>query len=412
MISPYAPLRGASIFPTEDLAFPRPAGAGGRGPAGPRRVYCLDARTATAHFPGIGRYVAGLAGAMGPLLAPDEGLLILRDPSAASLFPLPLGEAPGVEVLDLAVSPFALRQQWQVPRLLRARGVRVYHSPYTLLPYAAGVPTLLTVHDLIPLLFPAQSSRKARLLFGLALRLALGAAQAVITVSDRTRQDLCARYQVRGRVAVIPEAAGPQFAPAAPEAVARVRRELGLPERYALYLGSDKPHKNLDLLLRAWSEPLPWPLVVAGVRTGHLPSGGQSREQVIYLGQVAEEQLPPLYSGARLFVFPSLYEGFGLPVLEAMACGTPVLCADRASLPEVGGAAAVYCDPTDPASLRGLVRSLAAAPERLAAMSEAGLRRAATFTWQRSAALTLDLYRQLARPGVSGSEETPPCPAR
>lgn len=367
--------------------------------SGACRTYCLDARTAIAHFPGIGRYVANLAQALAPLLHDHERLILLRDPSRPRLFAPFAGTDDRVRVVDLDVSPFSPRQQWAVPRLLRRLGVDLYHSPYTLLPYFRSVPTVLTVHDLIPLLFPGASTAKARLFFAGALRLAMRSADAVVAVSRHTCDDLRQRYD-GSRIEVIPEAAAPHFAPADAGAVADLCARLRLPPCYALYLGSTKPHKNLARLLEAWrSGAMPWPLVVAGVRPENAPKLPEARampENVRCIGPLEDSDLPPLYSGASLFVFPSLYEGFGLPVLEAMACGAPVLCSDRASLPEVGGGAAAYVNPEDSGAIAAAVRELAASPERLASMRAAGLRRAALFSWEHTAAQTLALYRELA----------------
>ncbi|MFN3762133.1 MAG: glycosyltransferase, partial [Anaerolineae bacterium] len=144
------------------------------------RHYVLDARTATAHFPGIGRYVVNLARAMAPLLAPDEHLTLLRDPAQPSPWDLSALAGERVRVLDVPLSPFSLRQQWTVPRLLARLEADLYHSPYYLMPYRPGVPAVLTVHDLIPLLFPRQSTLQARLLFRWTIALALRTARHVI----------------------------------------------------------------------------------------------------------------------------------------------------------------------------------------------------------------------------------------
>lgn len=365
--------------------------------------YCLDGRTATTHFPGVGRYVANLGRALAPLLEQRERLCILRDPDKPRLFEA-FSELPeNVEILDAPWSPFSLGQQWRIPALLKRVGAAVYHSPYTLFPYLTPVPTLLTVHDLIPLLFPEQSTRKARLFFSTALRLALRAAREVLAVSEQTRRDLEQRFRPRA-VRVVPEAAAPHFRPAPAEAITKLRVSLGLPQTYALYLGSTKPHKNLAFLVATWLQhPMPWPLVVAGVRADHaseLPDESSLRGRVLLLGPVDDKNLPTLYSGAELFIFPSLYEGFGLPILEAMACGTAVLCSNRASLPEVGGKAARYMDPLDAEALVGAVHELAASPSLLQTMREQSLARAADFSWSQTAAMTLATYRRLASAAV------------
>jgi glycosyltransferase involved in cell wall biosynthesis len=363
--------------------------------------FVLDARTATPHFPGIGRYVGNLARAMAPLLEGDEHLTMLHDPA----HPLPLKASPAVQMLPVDTSPFSAAQQIVLPRLLERLQADLYHSAYFLMPYAPrprGTPTLLTVYDLIPLLFPQQSTLRARLLARWANRLALGAARRVISISDATRRDFLTQFRLPPeKIQVIPLAADPAFFPQSHENVATVRARYGLPELYALYLGSNKPHKNLGRLVEAWArlQPQSMPLAIAGAWDGRFPEARQQAAalslggQVRWLGPVPEADLPALYSGAMLFVFPSLYEGFGLPVLEAMACGTPVVCSNSSSLPEVAGDAALLADPMHTEALASAI-CLALKDESLRQeMQERGLRQAQRFSWKQTAQSSLEVYR-------------------
>ncbi|MGQ9489415.1 MAG: glycosyltransferase family 4 protein [Anaerolineae bacterium] len=439
--------------------------------------YILDARTATPHFPGIGRYVANLAANLIPLLAADERLTILYDPA----HPLALPPSEAVRLVPAPVSPFSLRQQWALPQLIRelggcsgpeaarrppsglaglsgpgeepaeasipangpggqlakasipadglgeepakasipaqhprghgtsAAGV-IYHSPYYLMPYRPGAATVLTVYDLIPLRHPEHSTARARLLFRWATALALRTARVVIAISDFTRRDFLAEFHLAPEhIAAIPLAADPIFRPQPAEAVAAVRARYNLPAQYALYVGSNKPHKNLVRLLEAWQMAHgAWPmadsrLVIAGAWDARYPEAKERAEalglgdQVMFLGPVAEADLPALYAGATLFVFPSLYEGFGLPVLEAMACGTPVICARGSSLPEVAGDAAWLVDPLDVAGLAEALARLWSDPALRAGLQQRGLAQAQRFSWQATAQQTLLCYRALAK---------------
>jgi alpha-1,3-rhamnosyl/mannosyltransferase len=368
--------------------------------------FVLDARTASPHFPGIGRYVGNLGRAMGPLLGPGERLTVLEDPRYH------VGAGPEVARVPVSESPFSVAQQSKMPRLLKRLGADLYHSAYLMMPYRPGVPTVLTVYDLIPLLLPAQSTRRAALFFRAALRLALHTAGQIIVISDATRRDLLAHFDVSPeRVTVIPLAADPAFAPPSEQAVAEVRRRYALPERYVLYLGSDKPHKNLAGLTDAWARIAKWPevagasLVIAGAGEARAAERG-SDARIRWLGPAPEADLPALYGGATFFVFPSLYEGFGLPVLEAMACGTPVVCSDGSSLPEVAGDAAVLVDARDPAALGEAIASLLNDAGRRDRLRERGLAQAARFNWESTARRTLELYRVALRQGFAG--ERPP----
>jgi len=371
-------------------------------------TYALDARSVTGHFPGIGRYVVSLAQAMIPLLSGDERLVLLRDPTQPSRWNLTTLAGERVQVVDTPLSPFTLRQQWAIPRILRRLGADLYHSPYYLMPYRPGMPTVLTMYDLIPLLFPQHVSCTARLLFRWMTALALHAASQVIVISQATRRDLLTSYHFPPqKVTAIPLAADSAFHPQPTAEVERVRRKYGFPENYLLYLGINKPHKNLVRLIEAWSLVIGslgfdhWSLVIAGYWDSRYPESQRRAEAlglddtICFLGPVPEADLPALYSGATLFVFPSLYEGFGLPVLEAMACGTPVVCSNTSSLPEIVGEAALTFDPVDVTAMAAKIEEVLHNEALRDEMREKGLRQAAKFSWERTAKETLEVYREV-----------------
>lgn len=377
--------------------------------------FILDARTAVPHFPGIGRYVSNLASALAPQLTAGEELTFLASPSTAgppkTRTPASQTEEafqlPGKSIIAPA-APFDIRQQWRIPSLLkrlRADGTALYHSPYYLMPYRTGLPTLLTFYDIIPLKFPKTVPARARLFFRLAATLALRAADRVVTISDAARQDLTSYFRVpASRVTVTPLAAGARYRPQPSAEIARVRRQYNLPESFILYLGINKPHKNLPALIDAYAQSasphLP-PLVIAGAWDNRYPQSKQHAarrelgDAVRFLGPVTERDLPALYTAATLFVFPSLYEGFGLPVLEAMACGTPVACSNTPSLKEVAGAAALYFDPFSVTEIRDAIIELSEDGRQRARRAEQGLARARRYSWQATAAATLRCYREL-----------------
>jgi alpha-1,3-rhamnosyl/mannosyltransferase len=293
---------------------------------------------------------------------------------------------------------------------LRQRHADLYHSAYVAMPYAPLTPTVLTVYDLIPLLYPEQSSGRARRLAGLLNRLALRAARVVLAISEATRRDYIHHLGVHpAKIVTVPLAAdcGDQEAGSRRQG-ANGESDARRDTPYILYLGSNKPHKNLVRLVEAWgiaSRRLPMAdcrLVIAGAWDDRYPEARRRAaelglaDRVLFLGPVAEADLPDLYRGAALFVFPSLYEGFGLPVLEAMACGAPVICANTSSLPEVAGDAAYLVNPFD-------VDELAAAIERILddetlrrQMRASGLAQAARFSWAQTARQTLAVYRAVA----------------
>jgi len=362
-------------------------------------TYVFDARTATPHFPGIGRYVASLAQALEPLLESHESLTVLHHPDH------PISLAGRAQPREVGISPFSLGQQRQLPALLRAAGATVYHSGYYLMPYRAGVPSIVTLHDLIPLLFPKLSSLRARAGFRVAVSLALRASRICITDSESTRRDVLAAFRVApAKVRAIPLAAAPDFKPQSSAELAALRARYALPDRFYLYLGSNKPHKNLVRLISAYA-PLAsadCPLVIAGAWDSRYPEAKQAAatlapDTVRWLGAIPEPHLPALYGAALAFVFPSLYEGFGLPVVEAMACGTPVACSRSSSLPEVAGEACLLFDPTDVQALTQVLQQLREDAGLRRALHERGLIQARGFSWRRSAEATLQLYREVAQ---------------
>lgn len=372
----------------------------------------LDLRYVYDHFPGIGRYSFHLAQALSHLEHPHT-LVLLHNPALTNhryhLADLRSGSA--VELVATTIRPFSLAEQIALPHLVRALRLDLLHSPYYIKPYV-GLPclSLVTIHDLIGRRFSRTLSRRGRWLFRLTIGLAVRSAAHIITVSEHSRHDIAHAYRLPpSRISVTSEAAAAHFCPQPPARIAAVRARYGLPQRYVLYLGANKPHKNLPRLVQAWqqmqhewSHPDPLPrLVLAGHQDPRYPTAHQIAAQhglshtVQCLPDVAEEDLPALYSGADLFVFPSYYEGFGLPPLEAMACGTPVLCAAASSLPEVVGTAALLVDPYSVGAIAaGLTRLLNSADLR-AHLREQGLQQAARFSWQRTARATLDVYERV-----------------
>jgi glycosyltransferase involved in cell wall biosynthesis len=228
-------------------------------------------------------------------------------------------------------------------------------------------------------------------------------ARRVITVSHFSRRRLTEFARVaEEQIVVIPNGVGRQFAPVDSDTIARTKQELGLPARYVLSVGSLDPRKNLARLLEAWRQ-LPtddWGLKLLLVGGSHqnFQAVGLAHDvpNVAMAGYVDDEHLPAVYSGAELFVFPSLYEGFGLPVLEAMACGTAVVCSHATSLPEVAGDAAVLVDPREPEAIAAGIRRVLEDGELRASLGRRGLARAGQYTWESAAQSTWQVLEAAA----------------
>jgi glycosyltransferase involved in cell wall biosynthesis len=281
----------------------------------------------------------------------------------------------------------------------------LYHATEHLLLPLRQVPTVLTVHDLIYHLFPEYHKPLNYWFLNRAMPLFVQRARAVIAVSESTRRDLIRCYGVQpDKVTVVHEAAAPHFRPASPEAIATVRARYGLPEDFILAVGTIEPRKNLsrllDALQRLRQQGDDTRLVVVGSK-GWLYEGFfrhleelQWGDAVLLPGYVPDADLPAVYSAAKVFVLPSLYEGFGLSVLEAMACGTAVVCSRTSSLPEVGGDAARYFDPTDVEEMAEAMGAVWHDEALRMEMGRRGLAQAARFSWARAAEETMAVYQR------------------
>ena len=358
----------------------------------------LDARTATDHFPGIGRYVVNLAHAL-TAIAPEIDLRLLRNPGILSSRLV----LPNLPTTDLPSSPFALQQQWRVPSQLRDLKATVYHSPYYLMPYRPGVPTVLTAYDVIPLVYPQYYTLPQRLIFRFAHALALKTAQITLAISAATKRDLVRWFGAQpDRIVVTPLAADSRFRPQSTAAIQTVREKYHLPEQFILYVGSNKPHKNLGRLVNAWLKAERGvrnaELVIAGSWDERYPEAkrlAERNDRIRFLGPIADADLPALYGGALAFAFVSEYEGFGLPPLEALACGTPVIASNTSSLPEVIGDAGLLVDPHDVKAIAAALDQIVSDQNLRADLKQRGPQRTVQFSWEKTAQLTLNVYRSL-----------------
>jgi glycosyltransferase involved in cell wall biosynthesis len=296
-----------------------------------------------------------------------------------------------------------LWEQLYLPSVVRGR---LLWSPNNTGPLAVER-QVCTIHDLIPIDHPEWFNGRfaawyAWLMPGLAKRV-----RHIIAISEFTKQRIVELLGVpEQKITVLPNGVDERFKPQSAEKIEAVRRELGIDNRpYVVYVGSLEPRKNMQRLLSAWrraqvSIPEDVYLVAAGARGNsrvfHPVSLSSIPPRVLFTGYVSEDTLPALYAGALAAVYPSLYEGFGLPPLEAMACGTPVVTSACTSLPEVVGDGALLVDPEDVESIaEGLVRIVSGESLRRS-LKEAGLRRAAAFTWENTAQRTLSLLLEQA----------------
>lgn len=336
---------------------------------------------------GVRRYAEALAEAMAAL------------PPARGAWRVVPGAPPARVVLA------KYRHAWRTRRL----DVDLLHVPNTYAPwFATPFRKIVTVHDLTPLLFPWSHTFRNVWHHRLMLPRILAAADHVIAVSAATKRDLVSVTGMAGdRVTVVHEAPH--------GAVRGAPRDADRPGRHILFVGANEPRKNLPGLLAAYRvmrrrHRVRLPLVVAG------PPGWKNRgvredgDGVVWKGYVPDAELAALYSEAALLIYPSFYEGFGLPVLEAMAAGTPVLISDRGALPEVAGDAAVYADPARPAEIAAAAAAILADGDLWDRLSRRGTARAARFTWEAAARRTWAVYERVMGKAAPRAADLGPWP--
>lgn len=342
----------------------------------------LEAAPLTLSSGGLARYTGELSLALARCFPEDEFFLATDQP-----FEMP-PRAPAN--LKRGGSPRSAAERrwwlWGLGREARRLGADLVHGPDFAVPYLPQKPSVLTLHDLSPWLDPGWHHDAHRVRRRTPVLLELGIATMVITPSETVRKQTIERFRLDPeRIVAVPEAAAPWLKP--------VETKPGRP--YFLFVGTVEPRKNLTTLIEAWRavrRDFEIDLVLAGRRRADAPELGEQPGLRI-TGEVPDAQLAELYSGALAFVYPSLYEGFGLPVLEAMQCGACVI-ASRATL-EAGGTAAVYADTE--ADLAGAMRRTAAEPEWTAERRAQSLSRAREFSWENSARLTYQVYKEAQR---------------
>ncbi|MBL8111732.1 MAG: glycosyltransferase family 4 protein [Acidobacteria bacterium] len=358
----------------------------------------VDARALEERPTGTGRYLIGILREWLAAFPGDHLSLLSCRPVH---LPDDLGSCPGLSVaIGGRRMPGTLWLQTLAPRMARLAEAEAFFGPLGVLPRRPGLPSVVTIHDLTPVLFPEWHTRKNRLAFGPFLPGTLAAATAVIAVSRATRRDLVARHpEAERKTVVVWNGVDAVRPPPLTE----------LPEPYVLFLGTLEPRKNVDRLVAAmesiWDRRPDFPkLLLAGGSGWGLPKfeerlrGSRHAARIERLGYVPAGNAEALIAGARVLAYPSLYEGFGLPVLEAMALGTVVVGSSASSLPEVIGEAGLLPDPTSVADIAAAIEK---AQDDEAFRAEArvlGLARAATFTWKRAALETRAVFERVRSP--------------
>jgi alpha-1,3-rhamnosyl/mannosyltransferase len=342
-------------------------------------IAALDATPLILTSGGLARYVAELARALARDY-PDDTYVLLSDQK----FALP-DDSPA----NLVSGPAHTQdKRWWlrgVRRAIAESGAQIFHGTNFEVPYVGNTPAILTIHDLSPWRDPAWHAGADRVRMRTPWLIRLKRARMILTVSDAIRQEIVSRFQVPAdRVRAIPLAASERFRPVANDATGE--------KPYFLFIGTLEPRKNLPALVEAWratrAETGADLLIAGRTRADFVPISPV--EGIQLLGEVSDRDLPHLLSGALAFVYPTLYEGFGLPVLEAMQCGCPVITSRDPAVTETAGGAAIHTDSIR--EISAAMVALAANPEQRREWREKGLARAARFSWSRTARATHDLY--------------------
>ncbi|MBI2863228.1 MAG: glycosyltransferase family 4 protein [Chloroflexi bacterium] len=364
----------------------------------------IDARHFFYRQAGLYTYVTRLLDALAATGGEEEFRVILSAKDKATKLP----DSPRLRRRSAWTPPHNRFEQVFLPLELAAAGLDVLHSTDFIPPFRRNFKSVISVHDLAFRLYPETITAESKRYYGQIYR-AVESADGIVAISESTKRDMVRLLGLPAeRVTVTHLGVDSSYMPLADWGGGqRFCEDNGLPSSFALCVGTIEPRKNLSTLVEAWSilrreAEATWrgtKLVLAGRRGWLYEDVFTAIErrglagEIVFFEPQGPQHLLALYNTARLLVFPSLYEGFGLPPLEAMACGLPVVCANTSSLPEVVGDAALMVEPTDAAALAGAILRAATDEDLRRSLRERGLRQAAKFTWQTTAEQTLAVYR-------------------
>ena len=368
--------------------------------------FSVDAHAIGCHLTGNEVYVRNLLDSFAAVDHDSEFVAYISTPEAADVIP------PGFASRTVSRNPF-VRLGLDLPRLLSKDRPDLIHVQYTA-PLGCPVPVVVSVHDVSFLECPQYFTVARALQLRLTVRRTVANAARVITGSEFSRNAIVRAYGLdEDKITVVPNAAAGIFRPLNPkDSAAWVQSRLGITSPFILTVGDLQPRKNQTGLVAAFADmirsrpELPHHLVLAGkgtfqaddVRKAAARSGVADR--IHFTGFVSDAELVQLYNACESFVFPSFYEGFGLPLLEAMACARPVACSDTSAVHEVADSCAVLFDPNSKEQMAGAMLDLALDAELRARMGRLSLRRSALFTWRKAAEKTLEVYYEVAAASV------------
>jgi glycosyltransferase involved in cell wall biosynthesis len=374
-----------------------------------KQIIAFDARYINDRYHGIGRHAYNLLDALSQIDMSRHYIAFYNPDYPNTRFDMErLKGRSNLELRAVRLPLYSPKEQFAWPFLLARAGAQLFHSPYIVLPMLARIRMLITVHDLIFEHYPEYRPQSyLQKFYGPVTRMSIKRADLILTVSRATSCDIQEYYHVEEkRIRVIRNAIDATFCRIAdPMTLLDVRTRYSLPEHFILTVGAGRPHKNVETLVDAFAcldASLAPRLVIGGERDPRFPDAVGARiaahgieDRVVRLGMIREADLPAVYSLADVFVFPSLVEGFGLPPLEAMACGTPVIASATPSVAEVVGDAGLVFEARDIQQLVSALKRVLADDALQATMRQRGLERVHMFKWERVARETLKTYASI-----------------
>ena len=388
----------------------------------------IDTRLYSSRYTGIGRYVKELVDHLLSIDETNEYILFFNDPEYTNFMP----PNPRFGKRRVQAAHYSFAEQTRFVSDLNREVLDIAHFTHFNMPVLYKKPAVVTIHDLSISKFPELMSRTGileKMAYTYTIKNAVKSANIVICISENTKEDAIRMLGADvKKIRVIHEAVAPEFKPVTDTAkIDDLKARLGITKPYLLYVGNFKAHKNLPMLVKAFNLlrnrfSLDAQLVLAGDATQAPPELDQTIHalgldaHILKTGYVADEDLPALYSGALVFTFPSMYEGFGLPPLEAMACGTPVVSSNTSCMPEVLGDAALFASPQDPDEFAAQLAKAAKEASVRDDLVERGHARVALYSWKKMATEVLAVYNEVwaslhAPPPVPAAPAVTPPPA-
>lgn len=367
----------------------------------------IDARMIIDYLTGIGRYSYNLIDELSRIDRTNQYILLVNDSSLASF----IRDKSNFKLEIIKAKPMSILEQFVIPSVLKRKKADLFHAPSFVIPLKLPCRSVITLHDLTHMVFPKEFRGIVQFYYQFIVKPAIKKAEVVITDSENSKKDIITLLNIpRKKVRVTYLAVDTKMKPVekSVDILRKIKTKYNINKKFILYHGNKKAHKNVLRLIEAFHKlcverRLDYLLVITGkreIKSRETDFSQIEREvkrfgldnKVIYTGYISEEDLPLLYNASDLFVYPSLYEGFGLPVLEAMACGIPVVTSNTSSLPEIVGDAGMLVNPYDVNAITGAIYKALTNSELRDQMSKKGLARAKRFSWEKCARETLKLY--------------------